>query len=473
MRERLLISLGMSHRVGIYARISEDRDGDALGVTRQITDCEQLAATRGWTVAEHYTDDDISAYSGKPRPEYKRMLADIKDGAVDALVVWHLDRLHRQPRELEEFFDVCDRAGGIALATVSGDVDLATHDGRFHARIMGAVAAKSSDDMSRRLRRKAQEIARDGRPAGGGSRPFGFEDDRVTVRESEATIIRDLADRLLAGETLRSLAVDLNARGVPTPTGNRWSPTPLRRMLRSGRISGQREHKGEIVATATWPAIITPEQTTRIRALFDDPGRQATRPARRYLLKGLVRCGRCDASLVARPLVDGTRRYVCARGPQYTGCGKTYVLAEPLEQLVSAAVLHRLDTPDLAQALRGDGDSAQDENTIRVDELTARMDELAEAYAQSAITMREWLAARDPLQRQLDAARRRVARDSRALVLAEHAGRGGALQDRWPELSLDRRHAIIAAVLDRVVVGPGRRGYNRFDPSRFDLIWRY
>ena len=93
-------------------------------------------------MADRYVDDDISAYNGKPRPEYRRMLADITDAAVDAVVVWHLDRLHRQPRELEEFFDVCDRAGGTALATVSGDVDLATHDGRFHARIMGAVAAE-------------------------------------------------------------------------------------------------------------------------------------------------------------------------------------------------------------------------------------------------------------------------------------------------------------------------------------------
>src|SRR5688572_8968029 len=208
---RVSVSIpGMPCRAGIYARISEDRDGDALGVSRQVADCHELAAARGWDITERYVDDDISAYSGKPRPEYRRMLADITGGQVDAVVVWHLDRLHRQPRELEQFFDICDRAGGVALATVSGDVDLATHDGRFHARIMGAVAAKSSDDMSRRLRRKAQELARNGRPSGGGSRPFGFEPDRVTVRESEAQIIRELADRLLAGETLRALATDLN-----------------------------------------------------------------------------------------------------------------------------------------------------------------------------------------------------------------------------------------------------------------------
>ena len=119
------------------------------------------------------------------------------------------------------------------------------------------------------------------------------------------------------------------------------------------------------------------------------------------------------------------------------------------------------------------GFSEIDEHSARLDELTARMDELAAAYAAGAVSMREWLTARDPLQGELDAARRRVARDSRAMVLAEHAGHVGALRERWAGLSLERRRAIIVAVLDRIVVGPGRRGYNRFDPSRFELVWRY
>jgi hypothetical protein len=166
--------------------------------------------------------------------------------------------------------------------------------------------------------------------AGGGTRPFGFEADRVTIRESEAEIIRELAARLLAGETLLSLCVDLEKREITSPAGKCWVPSPLRRMLRSGRISGQREHHGEIVADATWPAIITREQTTRIRAMLADPSRQAVRTSRRYLLKGLLVCDQCGAKLVARPRDDGSRRYICARGPQYSGCGKTYVLSSRL-----------------------------------------------------------------------------------------------------------------------------------------------
>ena len=460
-------------RAGIYTRISEDREAEGLGVKRQLKDCEALATGRGWEIAERYSDNDISAYSGKPRPAYRRMLADITAAHIDAVVVWHQDRLVRQPRELEEFFDVCDRAGVTALASVSGDVDLGTDDGRLKARIMGAVSRNASDAASRRLRRKALDIATNGGVAGGGTRAFGFEADRVTIRPDEGEIIRELAGRLLAGDTLRSLAVDLNARGITTPTGGRWTPTPLRRMLRSARISGQREHRGEIVATAQWPAIIAPEQTTRIRALFDDPSRQATRAVRRYVLKGLLRCGECGAVLVSRPRDDGSRRYVCARGPQYDGCGRCSALAEPLEEFVTEAVLWRLDTPELAATMRGQREDAPDEWQQQADEITERLDELAKAYAAGAIAMREWMAAREPLQRRLEDARRKINRDASSSVLAPYAGRGGVLRDQWPALNIERRHAVIAAVLAHVVVRPGRRGFNRFDPQRFELIWRY
>ena len=66
------------------------------------------------------------------------MLAEIESGSIDAVITWHLDRLHRSPRELESFFEVCDRAGLKRMATVTGSIDLSTDDGRFHARIMGA-----------------------------------------------------------------------------------------------------------------------------------------------------------------------------------------------------------------------------------------------------------------------------------------------------------------------------------------------
>ena len=141
-------------RAGIYARISSDREGEALGVQRQLADCERLAERKGWQVVERYVDDDVSAWSGRTRPQYDRSLDDLQTGVIDGLLVYDLDRLHRQPRELEAFIDLCQVLRLTNVASVSGDIDLTTSDGQFQARILGAVAKKESDDKSRRIRRK-------------------------------------------------------------------------------------------------------------------------------------------------------------------------------------------------------------------------------------------------------------------------------------------------------------------------------
>src|SRR5690348_3663265 len=90
-------------RAAIYCRISQDREGAGLGVDRQRSDCEALARKLGWDVVVAYTDNDLSAYGGKRRPGYRQLLDDLDAGRVNAVLVWHTDRLHRSPRELEEY----------------------------------------------------------------------------------------------------------------------------------------------------------------------------------------------------------------------------------------------------------------------------------------------------------------------------------------------------------------------------------
>src|SRR6476646_2960197 len=154
---------GVPASAAIYCRISDDREGRALGVARQESDCRELAARKGWTVADLYVDNDISAAdTTRRRPEYERLLEDVKAGRVDGVIAWDLDRLHRRPAELERFFEAADAAGVRYLATVGGDVDLATGDGLLVARIKGAVAADEVAKIKRRVRRKHQELAEAG-----------------------------------------------------------------------------------------------------------------------------------------------------------------------------------------------------------------------------------------------------------------------------------------------------------------------
>jgi site-specific DNA recombinase len=460
----------------VYVRISSDPSGLRAGVERQERDCRELAERRGWTVAQVYCDNDVSADSGRPRPAYHQLLADIEAGLVDAVIVWALDRLHRRPAELERFFEVCDRAGVTRLASVAGDVDLSTNDGRFHARILGAVAKKENDDRRRRIQRAALQAAEQGRVAGGGTRPFGYTADRLVVVDAEAELVREAVARVLAGESLRSIAADWNTRQVRTPAGGQWRTQTLRRMLLSARIAGLREHHGVVTAEAVWPGIIDRDTHERLRAILIDPGRQKFNgiDARRYLLSGFLVCGRCGRKLVARPRGDRRRRYVCASGPNFGGCGKTGRLAEPVEHLVVEWVLRQLSGPALSAALAAatGEDQAEREllHALQVDQ--DRLDELVDAFADGTLGRADFARARARVEARMDTTRRRLAGQAATRTLAALPVGERALREAWESRGLSWRRAVLAAVVERVVLHPCLQGRNVFDPSRIEVVWR-
>src|SRR5262249_32689491 len=134
---------------------------------------------------------------------------------------------------------------------------LSTSDGRFKARIMGAVARQESEKKSERQRREAEHAARRGIPRGS-RRAFGYEPDRVTVRESEAELIRDAAKRVLNGESVPSIARLWNARGIPVTQNAKhgWSAMTVMGILRDPRNAALRDYKGEIVAEGQWGPIL-------------------------------------------------------------------------------------------------------------------------------------------------------------------------------------------------------------------------
>src|SRR5262249_23104763 len=121
----------------IYTRISEDRMMGA-GVRDQFADCFEYAERQGWggQVAQ-FEDNDISAstYARRYRPQYRSMLDKIRAGEIRRIVVAHIDRLYRQPRELEELIDLAERGRVEIVSVYSGPVDLSTSDGRAMARV--------------------------------------------------------------------------------------------------------------------------------------------------------------------------------------------------------------------------------------------------------------------------------------------------------------------------------------------------
>lgn len=205
-----------------------DRTGAGLGVKRQREDCERLIEDRGWTLVDTLMDNDISAYSGKPRPGYRALLESMRDGAFDVIVAWHTDRLHRNPSELEEYIRVSEESHTATVTVRAGDLDLSTAAGRMVARMLGAAARHESEQKSERVRRRRRQDAEAGRAHG----PLGYGyDERQRIVPAEARVIRRIADRLLRGDTLYSIASELNKEGVLTPGAGRWSFNQITKLL--------------------------------------------------------------------------------------------------------------------------------------------------------------------------------------------------------------------------------------------------
>ena len=122
-----------------YLRQSLDRDENQLAIARQREDVLKLCERLGWDNPVEYCDNNISATKGR-RKDYERLCADIADGVTKRVAVWEMDRLHRQPGELEDFMKLVAKHG-VEMANVGGHVDLSTPEGQLQARTRGNVAA--------------------------------------------------------------------------------------------------------------------------------------------------------------------------------------------------------------------------------------------------------------------------------------------------------------------------------------------
>jgi DNA invertase Pin-like site-specific DNA recombinase len=464
-------------RCGLYLRISKyEGEGRSPGTVRQEKDCRAEARRRGWQVVEPiYLDDDRSAL--KRRPRYEDMVADLKAGVIDAVIAWHEDRLLRSNAELEDLVVLVEATGAQIITVCAGDVDLETPEGRFKARIQAAVARKESEDKSRRLRRMMQDKVEKGEPNGGG-RPYGYRADRVTPEPAEAAIVVEVVARVAAGETLTRVAEDLNRRGVPTARGARWNLPNIRRMCVNPRYIGRRTHHGTDVGEALWPALVDETTWRRAQHLLTSEDRPKRRSARKYLLSGgLLVCGACGTPLRSKPSHTRTgpvATYACPP-PNLGGCAGVNIRAEPTEELITEEVIRMVEKPAFAKALRArSGSDRSAVKTIRA--IEAERDELAEALGSGAISMREFKIARAKQDQRLAQAQSAAVADQTTAAVARYAGRRGALREEWskPEFSLDRKQAIIRAVIDHVVIDPvGRSGGKTFNPDRVQPpVWR-
>ena len=464
---------------GIYCRISLAIDDDTTKVDDQEFLCRETADRLDWKIAEGvgyplpngvYQDNNRSAWKyNRKRPAWDQMLRDIEAGKINAIVVYHGDRLVRQPMDLEILIAL-SRTRKIKVANSAGVKDLNDDDDQFQLGIEANVYRKESAATSRRRKGQYERWRREGkvRPGGRGGRAYGFATDGETHVEAECEHIREMAAMLLAGEPNGALVKDAERRGALTPAGRPFTHGTVRKMLARPRYAGLMPD-GE--NTAAWEPVLDRPTWERVCEILD--AKAATfsyaTNARRWLLSGIAVCGACGGPMQIRPSKGrGRQEYANGYGCNRPGCRKSYRSQPHLDAYVGARVVARLNDQRNPEP-RAPADPGAAAEWAALTKERAETEKLAQDYSTSAGRLSLLMARLDSIDARMAQLRERETSDSRARLLDQYRG---ITRDQWEnELPLSVRRALVAACFRVVVLpasgrGPGFRKEDvRLDPA--------
>ncbi|MFE3451435.1 recombinase family protein [Nonomuraea sp. NPDC059194] len=504
-----MAQLGSAIPVVSYARISADIRRDEHGVQDQHKLNRETASRLGWTVVHEYTDNDKSAAKADVvREDFEAMLkvlraGELPDGtAVQGIVIVAEDRLARRPGDYERFVEAITYQDGRVFADARGAKDLYNEDAESMG-LFGAVISKMEvRKMQRRMRRSHRTRAEQGLPVGG-TRPFGWKPDRLTLDPQEAPLVRQAILDLISGRSLHSITNEWRKIGVKTSLGNEWLTSSLKITVSNPRVCGWREINGELVRGADgnpvvgqWESIVTPEQWMAVRNLFDSrKGHFVYRDGRighvlaqdfrepNYLLTGFLRCGRpkedgslCNAPLRVTHSKDCVQHIYICPGTTVGGCGGVGRRGDMVDLYISEAVLAKLEEVRLAASAEPSEWPKQSE----YEDAKNRLEELRKQWTAGHISNDLFFSSAPDLEKRI--ARLRSEAQSFTASAQRRRSRSDTdlteIRRRWylsedeGGLPLSVKRTYIREALHAVIIYPSGKGRKPFNPDLLEPVWK-
>lgn len=496
-------------RAGIYARISKDDEGRALGVARQTEDCTALCERYGylfdprpWTEGgDLYVDNDISAstLSSKRRPAFEALIAAVKAGRYKVVVAYSNSRLTRRPAELINLINLHNETGVEFNTVASGSTNLSTADGRAVALTIAVWDAAEAERTSERTKRKLQERIDLGLPHHGIDY-FGYfvSGGWYEVDERYRALIAAAYREWSSGhKPMTTLAAEWNEAGVPSMQGGRWTDTAVRRVLDQGFAAGLiRRHSKpsrsaalesfDIWKPAAHEAIIDIDTW---RAYYQRRVRNNANPRKRSIGRaraytGLVTCALCDDhSVIMRAWHRVKTNRDVWRCPRWQD-SKAHEYLDAYESDIDEVVLAWLEEnlgagEDVDARVRhlAKMEAATGEINrlkIQLGELEAKRESIIDLMVAKALSPADGVKRREAVE--ADIAGLTAAIDQAEAALAEVGTDRHAvfvnLRQHWREYSHAGRQEALALVIKRIVVHPPTKAGSRWGKreQRIEII---
>lgn len=459
--------------VAAYLRLSVTND-DSVSIEGQRALVHGEAKRRGWPVPVLFVDEGISGSKNVKRPARDALEARLEAGEFAALICKSVDRLARSSADFARVAKVC-RDTGTALVVTDLNVDSSTPAGAMVLGVLAQMAEFEAALIGARVKAGNVEKLRQGRALAG---PVPFHLRNVpregggmarVLDEAKAPVAKEIVARLLAGESFRSVAVDLNERGIPGPRGavrrageeerrpSKWTSGTVRQIATNPGLAGMSRRLGDVVRGEDGLPVVDPatavidlatwERLSAVVCGRSQTFKPRTLDGERLLLDGLATCAACGGRMHRSSAHNG--RYVsysCAKGVRGACTSRASIAAPALDDHVAARYLEGIGDEEVVVVTREISPAVIQERTLITADVSAITTRLATASASEIGDLATRLA---DLRRREDALR-----DEEPLAVTR--GTGETYGARWERSDRAERRAMLADAVGSVRVAKGR-----------------
>lgn len=314
----------MTKRAAVYLRLSVAQGEDVShSVKYQQARCEALCKSAGYEIVSTFVDDGSSAYvKGSTRKGWEALREAVQTESFDVLVFDRQDRLARQQKDTLRFIADCDDHQISWHSVKEGITDLSDPMHVMFAVYRGGDAQAYSATISANTAKGNASRRAEGRMFASGATPFGYNNDRMTLKEPEAQLIRTGIRMILDGKSLLSVVKLFRASPVKPRRSGAWQYISVRDMLTPWRNAGVVSYRGQPTdQVGQWEPIVTRAELEQARTIL--LARKGHRRRATHLLSGVANC-HCGEWMSGKN-ANGKATYSCSATQRGLHLGQRHV----------------------------------------------------------------------------------------------------------------------------------------------------